>query len=121
MWLALLIAIAVGWSCDRFVGRPTPAAGAQGAECFGAHRGGSGGFPDHHLGRLPVLLGRLVHGDRRLDWLGAVVLTRASGVSSVPGGGGPSAPPPQSLEELDAEVLAPLALPVVVLFPSCPI
>ena len=113
VWLALLIAIAVGWiAVGLWVGqRLLSALKVRNTSVLVEVALGVALITI--LGRLPCCLGALFTAIVGSIGLGAVVLTRFGRQPLVPGGSGPSAPPSQSLEELDAEVLAPLALPVV--------
>jgi hypothetical protein len=115
VWLALLIAIAVGWiAVGLWVGQRLLAA-LKVRDASVLAEVALGVFLITVLGRLPCCLGALFSAVIGSIGLGAVVLTRFGRQPVVSGGSGsgPSAPPPQSLEELDAEVLAPLALPAV--------
>ena len=119
VWLALLIAIAVGWiAVGLWVGQRL-LAGLKVRNTSVLVEVGPGDCPDHHSWAAACCLGGLVHGNRRVD---------RSGRS----GADPLRPPTvsflaeavhlrqsQSLEELDAEVLAPLALPWLGRRPSC--
>jgi hypothetical protein len=112
VWLALLIAIAVGWiAVGLWVGQRLLAA-LKVRDTSVLAEVALGIVLITVLGRLPCL-GALFTAIVGSIGLGAVVLTRFGRQPVATGGRGPSSPPPQSLEELDAEVLAPLALPVV--------
>ena len=112
VWLALLVAIAVGWiAIGLWVGqRLLRALKVRDASVL--LEVALGVFLITILGRLPCCLGALFTAIVGSIGLGAVVLTRFGRQPLAPSGSGSSVPV-QSLEELDAEVLAPLALPVV--------
>ena len=120
VWLALLIAIAVGWiAVGLWVGQRLLAA-LKVHDTSVLLEVALGVVLITVLGRLPCCLGALFTAIVGSIGLGAVVLTRFGRQPLIPGGSGPSASPPQSLEELDAEVLAPLALPLVGPAPVAP-
>jgi len=111
VWLALLIAIAVGWiAVGLWVGQRLMAA-FKVRNTSVLVEVALGIVLITILGRLPCL-GALFTAIVGSIGLGAVVLTRFGRQPLVPGGSASYAPPPQSLEELDAEVMAPLALPM---------
>jgi hypothetical protein len=112
VWLALLVAIAVGWiAIGLWVGqRLLRALKVRDASVI--LEVALGIFLITILGRLPCCLGALFTAIVGSIGLGAVVLTRFGRQPLAPSGGGSSVPV-QSLEELDAEVLAPLVLPEV--------
>jgi len=111
VWLALLIAIAVGWiAVGLWVGQRLMAA-FKVRNTSVLVEVALGIVLITILGRLPCL-GALFTAIVGSIGLGAVVLTRFGRQPLVPGGSASYAPS-QSLEELDAEVLAPLALPMV--------
>ena len=111
VWLALLIAVAVGWiAVGLWVGQRL-LAGLKVRNPSVLVEVGLGIVLITILGRLPCL-GVLFTAIIGSIGLGAVVLTRFGRQPIVPGGSA-SYVPSQSLEELDAEVLAPLALPEV--------
>jgi hypothetical protein len=113
VWLALLIAIAVGWiAVGLWVGQRLLAA-LKVRSTSVLVEVALGVVLITILGRLPCCLGALFTAIVGAIGLGAVVLTRFGRQPVAAGGSTSSAPPPQSLEELDAEVLAPLALPMV--------
>ena len=117
VWLALLIAIAVGWiAVGLWVGQRLLAA-LKVRNTSVLVEVALGVVLITILGRLPCL-GVLFTAIVGSIGLGAVVLTRFGRQPVVAGGSASYAPPPQSLEELDAEVLAPLALPMVVPEPA---
>jgi len=119
VWLALLIAIAVGWiAVGLWVGQRLLAA-LKVRNTSVLVEVALGVVLITILGRLPCL-GVLFTAIVGSIGLGAVVLTRFGRQPVVAGGSASYAPPPQSLEELDAEVLAPLALPMVVPEPETP-
>jgi hypothetical protein len=111
VWLALLIAIAVGWiAVGLWVGqRLLSAFKVRNASVL--VEVALGVVLITILGRLPCCLGALFTAIVGSIGLGAVVLTRFGRQPLVPGGGASYAPS-QSLKELDAEVMAPLALPM---------
>jgi hypothetical protein len=112
VWLALLIAIAVGWiAVGLWVGQRLLAA-LKVRNTSVLVEVALGIVLITVLGRLPCL-GALFTAIVGSIGLGAVVLTRFGRQPVVAGGSASYAPPSQSLEELDAEVLAPLALPMV--------
>jgi hypothetical protein len=120
VWLALLIAIAVGWiAVGLWVGQRLLAA-LKVRDTSVLVEVALGVFLITVLGRLPCCLGALFTAIVGSIGLGAVVLTRFGRQPVEPVGRGSSAPPSQSLAELDAEVLAPLALPVVGPAPAAP-
>ena len=120
VWLALVIAIAVGWiAVGLWVGQRLLSALKVGNASVLVEVA-LGVVLITILGRLPCCLGALFTAIVGSIGLGAVVLTRFGRQPLVPSGSGPSAPPSQSLEELDAEVLAPRALPVVGPAPVAP-
>jgi hypothetical protein len=110
VWLALLIAIGIGWiAVGLWVGQRLLAAlkvrsGSVLAEVA------LGVFLITVLGRLPFCLGALFSAVIGSIGLGAVVLTRFGRQPVVSGGAETVVSPSQSLEDLDAEVLAPLAV-----------
>ena len=111
VWLALLIAIAVGWiAVGLWVGQRLLAA-LKVRNTSVLVEVALGIVLITILGRLPCL-GALFTAIVGSIGLGAVVLTRFGRQPLVAGGSASYAPPPQSLEELDAEVMAPLALPM---------
>jgi len=119
VWLALLIAIAVGWiAVGLWVGQRLLAA-LKVRNTSVLVEVALGVVLITILGRLPCL-GVLFTAIVGSIGLGAVVLTRFGRQPVVAGGSASYAPPPQSLEEFDAEVLAPLALPMVVPEPETP-
>ena len=112
VWLALLIAIAVGWiAVGLWVGQRLLAA-LKVRNTSVLVEVALGIVLITVLGRLPCCLGALFTAIVGSIGLGAVVLTRF-GRQPLVAGGSASYAPSQSLEELDAEVLAPLALPMV--------
>ena len=112
VWLALLIAIAVGWiAVGLWVGQRLLAA-LKVRNTSVLVEVALGIVLITILGRLPCCLGALFTAIVGSIGLGAVVLTRFGRQPLVPGGSASYAPS-QSLEELDAEVMAPLALPMV--------
>ena len=120
VWLALLIAIAVGWIAVGLWAGQRLLAALKVRDTSVLAEVALGVFLITVLGRLPCCLGALFSAVVGSIGLGAVVLTRFGRQPLVPAGPGPSTPPSQSLEELDAEVLAPLALPVVGPAPVAP-
>jgi hypothetical protein len=120
VWLALLIAIAVGWiAVGLWVGQRLLAA-LKVRDVSVLVEVALGVVLITILGRLPCCLGALFTAIVGSIGLGAVVLTRFGRQSLVAVGSASSAPPAQSLAEFDAEVLAPLALPVVAPEPMVP-
>jgi hypothetical protein len=119
VWLALLIAIAVGWIAVGLWAGQRLLAALKVRDASVLAEVALGVFLITILGRLPCCLGALFSAVVGSIGLGAVVLTRFGRQPLVPAGRGPSTPS-QSLEELDAEVLAPLALPVVGPAPVAP-
>jgi len=120
VWLALLIAIAVGWIAVGLWAGQRLLAALKVRDASVLAEVALGVFLITILGRLPCCLGALFSAVVGSIGLGAVVLTRFGRQPLVPAGRGPSTPPTQSLQELDAEVLAPLALPVVGPAPVAP-
>jgi hypothetical protein len=112
VWLALLIAIAVGWIAIGLWAGQRLLAALKVRDASVLVEVALGVFLITVLGRLPCCLGALFSAVVGSIGLGAVVLTRFGRQPLVAAGQGPTRPA-QSLEELDAEVLAPLALPVV--------
>ena len=112
VWLALLIASAIGWIAvglwagQRLLGALKVRSASTLAEVA------LGVFLITIIGRLPFCLGGLFSAVIGSIGLGAVVLTRFGRQPVVSGASGTVTPPSQSLEDLDAEVLAPLALPL---------
>jgi hypothetical protein len=119
VWLALLIAIAVGWIAVGLWAGQRLLAALKVRDASVLAEVALGVFLITILGRLPCCLGALFSAVVGSIGLGAVVLTRFGRQPLVPAGRGPSTPS-QALEELDAEVLAPLALPVVGPAPVAP-
>jgi hypothetical protein len=118
VWLALLSAIAVGWiAVGLWVGQRLLAA-LKVRNTSVLVEVALGIVLITVLGRLPCL-GALFTAIVGSIGLGAVVLTRFGRQPIVPGGSA-TYTPSQSLEELDAEVLAPLALPEVGPAPETP-
>ena len=120
VWLALLISIAVGWIAVGLWAGQRLLAALKVRDASALAKVALGVFLITVLGRLPCCLGALFSAVVGSIGLGAVVLTRFGSQPLVPGGRGPSTPTAQSLEELDAEVLAPLALPTVGAAPVAP-
>ncbi len=110
VWLALLIAIAIGWiAVGLWVGqRLLGALKVRNATALAEVA--LGVFLITVLGRLPFCLGALISAVIGSIGLGAVVLTRFGRQPIVSNDGGTAVRPPQSFEDFDAEVMAPLAL-----------
>jgi len=120
VWLALLIAIAIGWiAVGLWVGQRLLAA-LKVRDASALAEVALGVFLITILGRFPLCLGALFSAVIGSIGLGAVVLTRFGRQPVVSSSSGSVAPRPQSLEDLDAEVLAPLALPPVGPAPVAP-
>jgi len=119
VWLALLIAIAVGWIAVGLWAGQRLLAALKVRDASVLAEVALGVFLITVLGRLPCCLGALFSAVVGSIGLGAVVLTRFGRQPLMPAGPGPT-PPSQSLEELDAEVMAPLALPIVGPAPVAP-
>jgi hypothetical protein len=120
VWLALLIAIAIGWiAVGLWVGQRLLAA-LKVRDASMLAEVALGVFLITVLGRLPFCLGALFSAVIGSIGLGAVVLTRFGRQPVASAGGRPVTAQPQSLEDLDAEVLAPLALPSVAPAPGAP-
>jgi hypothetical protein len=111
VWLALLIAIAVGWiAVGLWVGeRLLSALKVRDASVLAEVA--LGVLLITVLGRLPLCLGTLFTAAVGSVGLGAVVLTRFGRQPIAPDSAVSAAPASRTLEDLDAEVLAPLGLP----------
>jgi len=113
VWLALMIAIAIGWiAVGLWVGQRLLAA-LKVRDASMLAEVALGVFLITVLGRLPFCLGALFSAVVGSIGLGAVVLTRFGRQPVLSDGDRSGAPQTQSLADLDAEVLAPLALPSV--------
>ena len=120
VWLALLVAITIGWiAVGLWVGQRLLAA-LKVRNVTALAEVALGVFLITVLGRLPFCLGALISAVIGSIGLGAVVLTRFGQQPVVSDGGGSIPRPSQSLEDLDAEVLAPLALPPAISASSAP-
>ncbi len=113
VWLALLIAIAIGWiAVGLWIGqRLLMALKVRSSSALAEVA--LGVFLITVLGRLPLCIGALFSAVIGSIGLGAVVLTRFGQQPVVSGDRGTVTAAPQSLADLDAEVLAPLAVPAV--------